>query len=78
VGSNNDGTITDCYATGSVEGGFDTNCGNTTGGLVGYNYKNGTITDCYATGKVTGGDDTGGLVGCNYGAHHQAVMPLAI
>jgi prepilin-type N-terminal cleavage/methylation domain-containing protein len=55
VGYNNNGTLTNCYATGNITG--DSN----TGGLVGQN--NGTITDCYATGKVTGDYGTGGLVG---------------
>jgi prepilin-type N-terminal cleavage/methylation domain-containing protein len=60
VGYNN-GTITDCYATGSVTG-YD----NKTGGLVGWNFD-GTLTNCYATGEVTGNERTGGLVGENYG-----------
>jgi type II secretion system protein G len=60
VGYNN-GTITDCYATGRVTGN-----NSSTGGLVGYN--NGTITNCYATGSVTGYNEyTGGLVGYNNG-----------
>jgi type II secretion system protein G len=60
VGWNN-GTITNCYATGNITGNYYT------GGLVGYN--NGTITNSYATGSVTGYNEyTGGLVGRNYGA----------
>jgi WD40 repeat protein len=56
VGSNL-GTITDCYATGSVFG--NTNVG----GLLGSNY--GTITNCYSAGSVMGDDNVGGLVGTN-------------
>ena len=55
----NEGTIRDSYATGSVTGGGDI------GGLVGDN--RGTIRDSYATGSVTGGGDIGGLVGDNRG-----------
>jgi prepilin-type N-terminal cleavage/methylation domain-containing protein len=58
VGYNN-GTITNCYATGSVSGNKDR-----IGGLVGWN-NGGTLTNCYATGEVRGGDYTGGLVGSN-------------
>jgi hypothetical protein len=59
VGRNYKGTVTNCYATGTVTGYF---C---TGGLVGENYW-GTITNSYATGNVTGHYDyTGGLVGEN-------------
>jgi len=55
----NDGTITSCYATGSVSGG---------GGLVGDNDEYGTITGCYFAGSVSGEyDDFGGLVCGNYG-----------
>jgi type II secretion system protein G len=55
----NDGSITDCYATGSVTG-------NNTGGLVGWN--DGTITNSYATGSVSGDIQClGGLVGQNRG-----------
>ncbi len=59
VGQLNSGTITNCYATGSVE------AGNGVGGLVGYNYR-GTITNSYATTSVWG-NYSGGLVGWNYG-----------
>ncbi|WP_204845096.1 GLUG motif-containing protein, partial [Sedimentisphaera salicampi] len=43
----NSGTISSCYATGSVSGE-----GNYLGGLCGYN--SGTISSCYATGSVSG------------------------
>jgi subtilisin-like proprotein convertase family protein len=57
VGANyGNGTITNCYSTGSVSGGGDV------GGLVGYNCY-GPITNCYSTGKVTGSLVVGGLVG---------------
>ena len=59
VGISGFGTISNCYATGSVNGNVYT------GGLVGY--SDGTISDCYATGTVGGIDCTGGLVGQNVG-----------
>ena len=56
---NNWGTLTSCYATGSVSGTvFDV------GGLVGFNW--GTLTSCYATCSVNG-TVAGGLVGSNFG-----------
>jgi len=71
VGANT-GTLTSCYATGSVTatvtGGYSSALA---GGLVGYNL--GSLTSCYATGSVTAtaGEDrsanAGGLVGWNYG-----------
>ncbi len=54
----NDGTITDCYSTGSVLGCYDV------GGLVGRNI-NGTITNCYSTSSASGNYGVGGLVGYN-------------
>ena len=68
AGLNQDGTISNSYATGTVEGNQDI------GGLVGKN-DSGTIEDnSYATGDVTGRDATtstseriGGLVGLNTG-----------
>jgi len=60
IGYNHDGTVTDCYATGTVSG------DRHIGGLVGWNGGTSTITDCYATGAVSGGDyNAGGLVGVN-------------
>ena len=53
VGDNR-GTVTDSYATGSVEGDVRV------GGLVGTN--NSTVTDSYATGSVEGSFIVGGLV----------------
>lgn len=54
MGSSSGGTVSKCYATGTVEG------TNNIGGLVGIG---GTITTCYATGAVSGTDKVGGLVG---------------
>lgn len=56
----NHGSITNCYATGDVCGGF-----YDAGGLVGQN-GSGSITNCYATGDVSGNFNTGGLVGYHY------------
>jgi len=60
VGDNYNGTISNCYATGTVTGDFSV------GGLVGYSYE-AEILNCYATGTVTGkGLSIGGLAGYNY------------
>ena len=56
VGLNNNSSITDAYATGTVTG------NDFTGGLVGENTFS-TITNSYSTGAVTGNNSTGGLVG---------------
>jgi predicted outer membrane repeat protein len=57
------GTITNCYATGSVMG---TGSYVSAGGLVGEN--RGTIINCYVIGSITGnGWNVGGLVGENLG-----------
>ena len=55
----NSGTISACYATGTVTG-----SANNVGGLVGGN-SNGTIGACYATGDANGSNQVGGLVGWN-------------
>jgi len=55
----NDGSVSDCHAAGSVWG------HGRVGGLVGDN--DGEISKCYATGTVTGRFAVGGLVGGNYG-----------
>jgi filamentous hemagglutinin family protein len=62
VGYNNQGTITDSYATVNVNQGVTP--GSSVGGLVGTN-DSGTITNSYATGSVNGSADVGGLVGNN-------------
>jgi PGF-pre-PGF domain-containing protein len=54
------GSINNCYATGSVTG------NNEVGGLVGINYQYATISECFSTGSVTGNNEVGGLVGQNY------------
>ncbi len=56
VGRVYQGTVTDSYATGAVDGDYDL------GGLVGSAYS-ATITNCYATGAVDGDYDSGGLAG---------------
>ncbi|QHI71020.1 GLUG motif-containing protein [Aminipila terrae] len=64
VGSNYNATITNCYATGPVTGGYMANVG----GLLGYSQST-TIINCYATGSINGGTSAyvGGLVGGNSG-----------
>jgi len=59
IGDNDQGTVNNSYATGSVSG-----TETSIGGLVGYNF--GSISDSYATGNVSGGTFyVGGLVGTN-------------
>lgn len=56
------GSISNCYSTGSVNGGG----GDNVGGLVGNNSR--TIKNCYSTSQVSGnGTGVGGLVGQNSG-----------
>ena len=57
VGSNDEGMVSNSYATGSVTARI------TVGGLVGSN--EGDISGSYATGAVTGNNGVGGLVGTN-------------
>ncbi len=54
------GTISNSYASGSVNG------NNYVGGLVGWEFYAGTISNSYATGTVSG-TIVGGLVGYNIG-----------
>ncbi|MHC4112769.1 MAG: GLUG motif-containing protein [Planctomycetota bacterium] len=61
VGHNN-GTITNCSATGSISG------YERVGGLVGDNYEGTIINNCYSTGSVSGDRYVGGLVGDSEGA----------
>ena len=64
VGWNNgNGTVTNCYNTGSVKGAADV--GGNIGGVVGI--SKGNIIDCYNTGSVSGAYNVGGVVGS-----HQA------
>jgi hypothetical protein len=58
VGANREGSITNCYSTGTVSGDWEA------GGLVGSN-REGSITNCYSTGTVNGNWYVGGLVGLN-------------
>ena len=61
VGKNLNGSISICYATGTVTGN-----GGDVGGFVGLNNE-GTISSSYATGAVTGTTEVGGFAGDNYG-----------
>ncbi len=56
-GDNYEGTITNCYNTGTVSGDSDV------GGVCGF--SSGTITNCYNTGTVVGVDFVGGVCGYN-------------
>ena len=61
AGYNNNGTVQNCYNTGTVSG------NNYIGGVVGYN-DNGKVQNCYNTGTVSGSDVfgfIGGVVGYN-------------
>jgi hypothetical protein len=70
-GSNYEGTITNCFTTGSVSGGD----GSThMGGLCGGNQYHGAIGTCYASVRVTCGDaswDSGGL--CGFSGHYCTI-----
>jgi formylglycine-generating enzyme required for sulfatase activity len=57
VAGYNNGTIQNCYVTGSING------GTYTGGVAGYN--NGTMQNCYGTSNVSGSSNVGGVVGQN-------------
>lgn len=65
VGFNSGGTISNCYATGSVSGPTDS---SNIGCLVGYN-NGGSISDCYSTGSAGGDSHVGCLVGSNQGGN---------
>jgi len=60
VGYNN-GTITNCYAQGSVIG------ADYVGGFAGENAASGDISKCYSTGSVSGNYNLGGFDGWNSG-----------
>ncbi|MBQ5934049.1 MAG: hypothetical protein IJL55_10125, partial [Lachnospiraceae bacterium] len=64
VAGRNEGTITNCYNTGSISGSGDS---ADVGGVAGYN--GGTITNCYNTGSISGGENAwvGGVAGENWG-----------
>ena len=71
------GIISNCYATGAVDGGGGGN--NDIGGLVGRQLSGGSIVASYATGAVNGGDNAsiGGLVALSRGVTPASVMVLA-
>ncbi len=71
----NDGMITQSYATGMVTGTAAVT-GSSVGGLVGIN--GGTITQTYATGTVRGANSVGGLVGFNQNAITQSYATGAV
>jgi len=58
VGYNKEGSVSNCYSTGSFSG------ESGVGGLVVVNL--GSISNCYSTGNVNGADYVGGLVGWNH------------
>ncbi len=66
VGSNY-GTVTNCHSTGSVTG-----ANGGIGGLVGYNDDVATITQSSSTATVVGVNNTGGLIGQNYGTASES------
>jgi len=57
IAHSNDGSITACYSSGSING---------LGGLV--NFNDGSISACYSTASVSGDNCVGGLVGFNWGS----------
>ena len=58
----NNGTIENCYTTGSIKSGSNSNGGCVCG------YNKGTIMNCYNTGKVDGNpEQVGGVCGLNEG-----------
>ena len=65
VGDNN-GTVTNCYNTGSVTG------KDYVGGVTGHN--RGTVTNCYNTGSITGKYWVGGVVGESYGVNDAGTV----
>ncbi len=60
----NDGTVSNCYTTGSVTGSA---YGAYVGGLMGANGGIGVVSNCHATSSVEGYAIVGGLVGLNFG-----------
>ena len=58
----NEGTVTNCYNTGNVNG------NEHVGGVVGDN--DGTVTNCYNTGNVNGKKHVGGVVGYSRSAYN--------
>ena len=66
----NEGTISYCYSSGSVNG------DSKVGGLAGTN--TGNIFDSYSTGTVEGDDYTGGLIGWNEGTVMKSYSTAAV
>lgn len=65
IGMNEDGTVYNCYAFGSVSSVDRGGCSaSEAGGLLGNNF--GSVECCGATGSVTGVDYVGGFCGINY------------
>jgi hypothetical protein len=60
IAGDNFGKITQCYATGELNGGYSV------GGLVGQNNSDGQIYACYAEAEITAWYVIGGLIGENY------------
>ena len=61
VGYNNGGVITNCHATGTIDG------GGAAGGFVGTNTNSGDISKCYGTGSIAASSSSaGGFAGYNY------------
>ncbi len=70
VGYNDNGSISNCLATGNIRGG---NNSDSIGGLVGDNYY-GSISNCFSGCDVNGGDcssNLGGLAGGNIGTINE-------
>ena len=67
--TNGGGSLTGCYATGSISVENNTTNAAWAGGVVGSNGASSTLTACYATGSVTGSGSgtiyTGGVTGTN-------------
>ncbi|MEF8873744.1 MAG: GLUG motif-containing protein, partial [Candidatus Thermoplasmatota archaeon] len=61
VGVNDNTTVNNSYATGSVSGDYDV------GGLIGYNTNKSAVSNSYAKGEVSGNSRrVGGLIGMNW------------
>ncbi len=70
AGSNQDGSISNSYTSGKVDG--DASTGDYVGGLVGHNYANSSISNSYSNATVKGDDKVGGLVGSSSGTISNA------
>jgi hypothetical protein len=71
VGYTNNSIVSNCYATGNVNGNSDWSAySSNIGGLVGYNI-NSTISNCYATGNVAGKGSSAGICGGLVGSNNE-------